>query len=141
MVVTAWVMLELEGDRPDVEGDPILMRGDNLAAISWVTRCGGARDKTACLLMRMLGRLELAGGWNNTAKHIAGVQNIVAEDISRPPRSMLADKVREQINSGVVWTKHWNAGVGDFRYSATKKIRSQHDDMLRNLIGNEAEHA
>ena len=25
MVVTAWVMLELVGDRPDAEGDPILM--------------------------------------------------------------------------------------------------------------------
>ena len=72
MVVTAWVMLELEGDRPDAEGDPILMRGDNRACVSWVTRCGGATDKRAFLLMRMLGRLELAGGWNHTAKHICG---------------------------------------------------------------------
>ena len=38
MVVTAWVMLELVGDRPDAEGDPILMRGDNLA------RCRGSLD-------------------------------------------------------------------------------------------------
>ena len=29
MVVTAWVMLELVGDRPGLEGGPILMRGDN----------------------------------------------------------------------------------------------------------------
>ena len=33
MVVTAWVMLELVGDRLDAEGDPILMRGDNRAAV------------------------------------------------------------------------------------------------------------
>ena len=39
MVVTAWVMLELVGDRPDAAGDPILMRGDNMAAVSWISRC------------------------------------------------------------------------------------------------------
>ena len=43
-------------------GGAILMRGDNMAAVSWITRCGGARDKRACLLVRMLGRLELKGG-------------------------------------------------------------------------------
>ena len=83
MFVTAWVMLELVGDRPDAERDPILMRGDNRAAVSWVTRCGGAGDKRECLLMRILGRLELAGGWNHTAKYVAGVQNILADGISR----------------------------------------------------------
>ena len=83
MVVTAWVMIELVGDRPDAKGDPILMRGDNKAAVSWITRCGGARDKRAFLLMRMLGRLELTGGWTPTAKHIPGVRNTLADDISR----------------------------------------------------------
>ena len=29
IAVTAWVMLELVGDRPGLEGGPILMRGDN----------------------------------------------------------------------------------------------------------------
>ena len=41
MVVSAWVMLELVGDRPDAAGDPILMRSDNMAAVSWVSRSGG----------------------------------------------------------------------------------------------------
>ena len=45
MVVTAWVMLELVGDRVDEKGDPILARGDNTAAVSWNSRCGGAKDK------------------------------------------------------------------------------------------------
>ena len=62
MVVTAWVMLELVGDRADEKGEVILMRGDNTAAVSWISRCGGARDKRACLLMRMLGCLEIKGG-------------------------------------------------------------------------------
>ena len=75
MVVTAWIMLELVGDRADATWDPILMRGDNTAAVSWTPRCGGgARDQRACLLMRMLRRLEIEGGWNHTAKHIPGVR-------------------------------------------------------------------
>ena len=81
MVVTAWVMLELVGDRPDPTGAPMLMRGENMAAVSWVSRSGGATDKGACLLMRMLGRLEIAGGWNHNAKHIPGVQNPLADGI------------------------------------------------------------
>ena len=92
-------MLELVGDRPDVAGGPILMRGDNMAAESWVSRSGAATDKRACLLMRMPGRFELAGGWDHTAKHVLGVQNTLADRISRWPREMLADKVMELTHS------------------------------------------
>lgn len=55
-------MLELVGARPDAEGDPILMRGSNMAAVSWITRCGGATEKKACSSMIILGRLILKGG-------------------------------------------------------------------------------
>ena len=75
-----------------------------MAAVSWVSRSGGATDKRACLLMRMLGRLEPAGGWNHTAKHIPGVQITLADGISRWPREMLADKVKE-INHASDWRK------------------------------------
>ena len=33
MIVTAWVMLELVGHRPDAAGDPILTRGDNIGTV------------------------------------------------------------------------------------------------------------
>ena len=46
-------MLELVGDRANANGDQIMMRGDNTAALSWISRFGGAKDKRACLLMRM----------------------------------------------------------------------------------------
>ena len=59
MVVTAWLMLALAGDTPESVGDPIVMRGDNVATVTWVNRCGRARDKSVCLLMRMLGLLEI----------------------------------------------------------------------------------
>ena len=50
MVMIAWVMLELVGHRVDAKKDPILMRGDNTAALSWIARCGEARDKRVCML-------------------------------------------------------------------------------------------
>ena len=62
LVVTAWFMHEPDGDTPDAEGDPIVMRDDSMAAVSWITRCGEAKNKRASLLMRMLERLELSGG-------------------------------------------------------------------------------
>ena len=62
MVVFAWVILELVGDRADAKGDPIPMRGVNTEAVSWISQCGEARDIRACLLMKMLGRLEIEGG-------------------------------------------------------------------------------
>ena len=83
MVLTAWAMHELVGDRPESKGDPILMRGDNFAVVTWAKRCGGARDKRAGLMMRMLGRLEIQGGYRYDAKHIPGVQNTIADGISR----------------------------------------------------------
>ena len=52
MVVTAWVMLQLTGDKP-VSVDPTEIRGDNVAAVTWAIKCGWARDKRVCLLMRM----------------------------------------------------------------------------------------
>ena len=47
-------------DRPDAAVDPILRRNNNMAAVSWVCRSGGATDRRACLLVRMPGGLELA---------------------------------------------------------------------------------
>ena len=79
MLVTAWMMLELTGDRPASVGDPIAMRGDNMAAVTLDNKCGGARDKRACLLMRMLGRLEIKGGCSHVAKPVPGVENILAD--------------------------------------------------------------
>ena len=134
MVLTVWVMLQLVGDRPNVEGDPMSMRGDDRATVSWVTRYGGARGKREFLLM-MLGRLELAGGWNHTVKHICGC-------ISRWPRSILADKVRDQTNSSD-WHEQsiGTRGSGIFDIVLpTKNIRCQYNDMTWNLTRNGAEH-
>ena len=98
MVVTVCIMLELVGDRTDAKGDPILMRGDNKAVVWWVTRCGGARDKRVCLLMIILGRLQIAGG-GTALPNTFRVQNTLEDGISRWSGSLLADKIKELINS------------------------------------------
>ena len=113
-----------------------------MASVSWVTRCGGARNKRACLLMRMLGRLEIVGGWNHTAKRSPGVHSSLADGISRWPRSLLADKVRELTNSSD-WYKQpiGTRGAGSFDIMLqTKNIRCKHDDFIWNLMMNEEEH-
>ena len=92
-------MLEVVGDRADAKDDPILMRGDNTAAVSWISRCGGARNIRACLFMRMFGRVEIKGGLEPHCKQIPGVRNTLADGVSRWPRVILADKVIERTNS------------------------------------------
>ena len=44
MVITAFVTQVILQHRPETEGDPVLLRGDNFTTVSWVNRCGGSRD-------------------------------------------------------------------------------------------------
>ena len=134
-------MLERLGDRPDAEGDPILMQSDNLAAVSWITRCGGARDKRACLLMRINGRLELTGEWNPTTNYIPRVGDTLEDGISRWPRSAVPDKVKELTNSNE-WSEQdiWSWGAGSFDLVLQKKnILTKHDEFLWSLMMQSAE--
>lgn len=136
MVLTAWVMHELVGDHPTQRGDPIRMRGDNFSAVTWSNRCGGARDKRAGLMMRMLGRLEIRGGWRYHAKHIPGVENVVADGISRWPREEVADRIRTLTKTDG-WREQAIGSPGE-RLCAivlqTKNIQPRHDEMLWKLL-------
>ena len=40
MVMTAWVILGLAGDWAAYEGGPVLMRGNKVSTMSWVSRWG-----------------------------------------------------------------------------------------------------
>ena len=82
MVMTAFVALVILQNRPEPEGDPVLLRGDNAVAVSWVNRWGRSRDERASLTMRLLGRLEITSGWSHVSKHIPEVQNVTADGIS-----------------------------------------------------------
>lgn len=136
MVVTAWVMHDLVGDRPESKGDAILMRGDNVAAVTWSNRCGGARDKRACLMMRMLGRLEITGGWRYDAKHIPGVKNTIADGISRWPRAEVADRIRRLTNTEG-WREQTFGSRGERLCELvlqTKNIAPRHDKIAWDLL-------
>ena len=52
MVMTAYVTQVILQDRPKTPGDPALLRGDNVAAVSWINRCGGSRNRRATQAMR-----------------------------------------------------------------------------------------
>ena len=101
--VTACVMLQLVGDWPDGAGYPILMRRVYMAAVGVSNRWGDRQKRRPYpmtnLPMTMLGRLKLALGGNHAANHIPGVQNTLADRISRWPRVILADKARELAHS------------------------------------------
>ena len=49
MVMTAYVTQVILQDRPKPPGDPVLLRGDNVAAVSWIIRCGGSRNRRSVL--------------------------------------------------------------------------------------------
>ena len=139
MVLTAWVMHELVGNRPESKWGGILVRGDNFAAVTWANRCGGARDKRAGLMVRMLGRLEIQGGWSYDAKHILGVQNMLADGFSRWPRSELADRVRQFTNTDD-WSEQ-SIGARGKRLCEivlqTKNIAPRHDMLWEIMTASE----
>lgn len=43
MVMTAYVMLTIRKDRPEQDGEPVLMRGDSSSAEQRVIHCGGGK--------------------------------------------------------------------------------------------------
>ena len=59
MVMSAWMLVILCGERPDNTCNSALLRGDNESAVQWVKRCRGGREPRSGALMRLLGALEL----------------------------------------------------------------------------------
>ena len=47
--------------------------------------------------MRLLGRLEITSGSSHDAKHIPGVQNVVADGISRWPKEKIARNLQSLV--------------------------------------------
>ncbi|CAM9882263.1 unnamed protein product, partial [Choristocarpus tenellus] len=83
MVMNAWILVMKVKGKAENKGDPVLLRGDNYSAVHWFRKCGGAKDRRAGGLMRIMGVLEIAGEWSFAAEHVAGKQNDLADGISR----------------------------------------------------------
>jgi len=76
------------GHRPRFSRDTLLLRGDNSAAVTWINKCRGGKEPRSGALMRVLGCLEMGSDWCFEARHVSGIDNEVADGISRwQPRS------------------------------------------------------
>lgn len=89
IMVTAWVIQMFREEKTPELGEPLSMRGDNASVVSWVNRCGGSRDRRAGVLMRMMGRMQIETGRRPVAKHIRGIDNVLADGIPRWPADQL----------------------------------------------------
>ena len=63
MVVTAWIFVTQSDAQPSYARDTVLMKGDNMSAVQWVSKRKGGREPRSGALMRLLGRLEVGSGW------------------------------------------------------------------------------
>ena len=100
MMMSALVMQIMESDRPEYAGDTVLLRRDNVSAVSWLNRCGEARDKRAALVMRIMVRLKITSDWSHRVKHIPDVLNVLADGISRWQSDQIAKQLRSHVNEG-----------------------------------------
>ena len=64
MVMTAYVMIDMKGERPRRRWKAVLMRADNKAAVIWLGRCrgGGKKQAREGALMRIMGALGAKEG-------------------------------------------------------------------------------
>lgn len=62
MVLSAYVLVPLQGAVPGGAADHVLSQGDNCATVHWINPCQGVAEPWSRALMRLLGVLEVAGG-------------------------------------------------------------------------------
>ena len=84
MVMTAFVMIVIRKDRPGRVGEPVLMTGDSSSTVQWVKNYKGGKGEVRWGgMMRIFGVLEQIGGWCIQAKHVRGVENGLADGMTR----------------------------------------------------------
>ena len=137
IVATAWAKLALVADRANAKWDPILMRGDNTAAVSWISRGGGGEGQTSIITHENAGAI-IKGAWNHIEKHIPDVRKTLPDGISSPwPRVIPADKARDLTNNSNEWSEQniGTRGKGNFdTLLQTKNIFSKPDDCLWDIM-------
>ena len=83
IVVTAWSFVSKSDAWPSYARDTISMRGDDMSAVQWVSKCRRGREPRPGALMRLLGCPEVGSRWCLDALHVLGVENTIADGISR----------------------------------------------------------
>jgi hypothetical protein len=85
MVLTVWVLVVGCGHAPAVADEAVLLRNDNMSAVSWAQKGGnnGIKDPRVAAGLRLLGIIEVQSKFCLSAKHIAGLDNHLADGITR----------------------------------------------------------
>jgi hypothetical protein len=89
IMMTAWVLHAVLGLRPREPAAGMCLRADNQCAVAWVKKKGGVRRRREGGCMRMLGGLEIMGGWTYDTAYLEGKRNNIADDTSRLPEESL----------------------------------------------------
>ena len=70
------------GAAPELILQAVQLRGDNMASLSWVDG-GGGHGAVANALSELLGAIEVEVGCSLLSEHVAGVENLIPDDLSR----------------------------------------------------------
>lgn len=130
MVVTAWVIRELIGGT-DANGDPIIMRVDNMAAVSWICQCWGTREKRASLIMRFARVSQTQGGLESHRKpHPHSTEHPSGRYLPFTSFGFGGKNVRE-LSKSDEWLRERNRKRGERIFDTvfqTKNVFRKHDD-------------
>lgn len=89
IIMKAYVTTVIRGDGPEKEGEPVVMKGDNMSAMYRVRSCHGGNDVTrAGGLMRLVRVLE---DRRFQAKHVKGINNTLEDGLTNWDPSMLTE--------------------------------------------------
>jgi hypothetical protein len=83
MVVNAILMVETLSLLPESDGECITLWCDNQTAVHQVANAGGVRTEREAALIRTLGVLATRNRWDFVPQHVSGVENTLADAISR----------------------------------------------------------
>ena len=103
-MMTAYVMIDMKGERPRRRGEAVLMRADIEATVTWVKRCRGGRKKQARVwsLMRIMGALEARAGWCSQGRYVRGVDIRLADGLTRWQERKILEKLNAEC-PGIGW--------------------------------------
>jgi len=94
-------------ERPERVEEAVLIRVDNTSTVSWVMKCRGGKGNELSgervgAMMRMMGVLEVEGGFGFQAKHVKGKENVLADGITRWPEGEVYDNLMRE-SPGSPW--------------------------------------
>ena len=135
VVVSAYVLVEMTEDRPGRKGEAVMMRADNTRAVGWVRKCrGGKKDKARVgALMRWLGVLESKGEWCFQAKHVPGVENTLADGLTRWKVEEIPNNLQRE-SPGTPWQVK-ELGEEELRVCSEILREATHLDELQRRLG------